>query len=62
MVTGEAPRKDEIMTSEFMTIYTDAYILYGLLHAQYVQYTWQGLDKLLHKYYDEKVYGVCPRV
>ena len=62
MMVGGAPTEEEMMSSEFKKVYADAYIIYGLLHAQYLTHSAEGLEKLLHKYLEEKLYGVCPRV
>ena len=62
MMLGGAPTVEVMMSSEFKKVYADAYIIYGLLHALYLTHSAEGLDKLLHKYLDEKLYWVCPRV
>ena len=62
MMLGGAPTEEEMMSTEFKKVYADAYIIFGLLHAQYLTHSAEGLEKLLHKYLDEKLYGVCPRV
>ncbi len=44
MMLGGAPTEEEMLSSEFKKVYADAYIIYGLLHAQYLMQSAEGLD------------------
>ena len=60
MILGESPESDDLEKESFSVVYQQAFDLYGLIHARYIQ-TPKGLLQIKAKY-DEHLFGNCPRV
>ena len=60
MILGESPESDDLEKESFSVVYQQAFDLYGLIHARFIQ-TPKGLLQIKAKY-DENLFGNCPRV
>lgn len=60
ILSNEAPDEDDLADGEFLEIYRDATVLYGLIHARFIVSP-RGLQVMREKYL-QGVFGTCPRV
>lgn len=61
MILGLSPKSaEELEDSKYLKTYQQAVDLYGLIHARYIQ-TKDGMKKVQKKF-ENKEFGVCPRV
>ncbi|CDW84678.1 casein kinase beta subunit 1-1 [Stylonychia lemnae] len=60
MILEESPEPKDLEKELFSVVYQQAFDLYGLIHARFIQ-TPRGLQMMRQKFQD-RIFGTCPRV